>query len=105
MKSARIVASVIFLAVACPGYSQEGEPGDAPAVRPRNTSPGTGIKGAAHQFGQGIKNGARQVKEGVKNGARQVKRAIAVAQCNDGEYSYTHHRTCNHHRGVRQQLR
>ncbi len=103
MKSARIAASVIFFSIACPTYSQE-EPGNAPAVQPRNTSSGTGIKGAAREFGHSIKSGARQVKEGVKDGARQFKRAVAVAQCNDGEYSYTHHKTCNHHGGVREKL-
>jgi hypothetical protein len=105
MKSYRIAVSVIFFSIACPAYSKEGEPGNAPAAQPHNTSSGTGIKGAAREFGHGIKSGARQVKEGVKSGARQFKRSVAVARCNDGEYSYTHHLTCNHHGGVREQLR
>ena len=105
MSPARIAASVIFLALAGPGYAQDSEPGGGPAAEPRNTSPDTGIKGAAREFGQSIKSGARQVKEGVKDGARRFKRTVAVARCNDGEYSYTHHKTCNHHGGVKEKLR
>lgn len=105
MKSYRIAVSVIFLALSCSGYSQEGEPGNAPGSQPRNTSVGASIKSSAREIGHGIKSGARQVKEGVKSGARQFKRSVAVARCSDGEYSYTHHLTCNHHGGVREQLR
>jgi hypothetical protein len=105
MRSARIVASVIFLALAYPGHAQENEPGGASAAQQRNTSLGAGIKNTFREIGHGIRNGARQVKAGVKDGARQFKRGVAVAQCKDGAYSYTHHKTCNHHGGVREHLR
>jgi hypothetical protein len=54
---------------------------------------------------QDIKNDAHEVKKEVKSTARKTKRALAVAECNDGRYSYTHHKTCNHHGGVKTQLR
>ncbi|HKA43363.1 MAG TPA: hypothetical protein VKF40_15375 [Burkholderiales bacterium] len=105
MRSACIVASVIFLAFALPAYSQVDEPGKTPATPSRGTSLGTDIKNAARGIGHGIRTGARQFKAGVKDGALQFKRSIAVARCNNGEYSYTHHKTCNHNGGVREQLR
>jgi hypothetical protein len=40
------------------------------------------------------------VKQSIKNSAAKTKRALAVARCNDGRYSYTHHKTCNKHGGV-----
>lgn len=54
---------------------------------------------------QDIKNDAREVKKEVKRTAKKTKRKLAVAECNDGRYSYTHHKTCNHHGGVKTRLR
>ena len=105
MSPARFAAFVIFFSLVCPVYSQERDPGDAPATPAYNTSPKEGIKSTARDFGRSVKSGARQVKQGVKDGARQFKRGVAVARCNNGEYSYTHHKTCNHNGGVREQLR
>ena len=105
MKPARLAVLVIFFALACSVHSQDRDPGDAPATPAYNTSPREGIKSTAREFGRSVKSGAREVKEALKDGARQFKRTVAVARCNDGEYSYTHHRTCNRHGGVREQLR
>ena len=55
--------------------------------------------------GQGIKNDAREAKREVKKTVRKAKRKLAVAECNDGRYSYTHHKTCNKHGGIKQRLR
>ena len=105
MKSTCIAASVIFFALACPAYSGEGEPGKAATSQSGGKSVGASIKSTAREIGNGIKSGARQLKAGVKSGAQQFKRSVAVARCNNGEYSYTHHKTCNHNGGVREQLR
>ena len=65
---------------------------------------GQGISHDAARAKQGIKSTVRGIKQGIKNGAAQAKRNLAVAQCNDGRYSCTHYRTCNHG-GVKQQFR
>jgi hypothetical protein len=54
---------------------------------------------------QDIKNDAHEAKEEIKSTAAQTKRKLAVARCNDGRYSYTHHKTCNQHGGVKKQFR
>jgi len=54
---------------------------------------------------QAIKNDAAESKRGLKNAVRKLKRKIAVAECNDGRYSYTHHKTCNKHGGIKERLR
>ena len=105
MNPTRLAASVIFLALACPVYSQERDPGDAPATPAYDTSPKEGVKSTARGVGHSVKSGAREVKESFKEGGRQFKRSVAVARCKNGEYSYTHHKTCNHNGGVREQLR
>jgi len=105
MNAIRILASVIFLAFAWPAHSQVDEPGNAPAAPSRGTSMGTDIKNGARGIGHGIRDGARQLKAGIKDGAHQFRRSVAVARCNNGEYSYTHHETCNHNGGVRERLR
>ena len=105
MKSTHIAASVIFFALACPAHAQEGQPGQGATSQSGGKSLGQSIKSTAHEIGHGIKSGARQFKAGVKSGAHQFKRSVAVAHCNNGEYSYTHHETCNHNGGVREKLR
>jgi len=105
MNAVRIVASVIFLALAHPAYSQEGESGKPPASQPRGAAPATDIKNAFVGIGHGIRDGARQLKAGIKDGAHQFRRSVAVARCNNGEYSYTSYKTCNHNGGVRERLR
>jgi|SRR5947209_2154524 len=54
---------------------------------------------------QAIKNDAAESKRGIKNVVRKLKRKMAVAECNDGRYSYTHHKTCNKHGGIKERLR
>ena len=105
MKSIAIAVSVIFSAFASPGYAQQDEQGRASAAPSRGTSVGTDIKNAFRGIGHGIRDGAHQLKAGVKDGAHQFRRSVAVARCNNGEYSYTHHETCNHNGGVRERLR
>ena len=105
MKTTCIAASVIFFALTCPAYSAESEPGKAATSQSGGKSAGASIKGTAREIGNGIKSGARQLKAGVKSGAQQFKRSVAVARCNNGEYSYTHHKTCNYNGGVRERLR
>lgn len=68
-------------------------------------STGQGIKEDAREAKREIKRDAREAKRSVKNSAKKVKRKLAVARCNDGRYSYTHHKTCNHHGGIRERLR
>ena len=105
MKSTCIAAAMIFFALACPAHSAEGEQGKAASSQSGGKSVGQSIKSTAREIGHGIKTGARQLKAGAKSGAQQFKRSIAVARCNNGEYSYTHHKTCNRNGGVREQLR
>ena len=63
------------------------------------------IKSDAREAKQEIKNDAREVKRSIKRSAKKVKRKVAVARCNDGRYSYTHHKTCSNHGGIRERLR
>ena len=105
MKSTYIAASVIFFALACLAHAQDSGPGKTATSPSSGKSVGQSIKGTARDIGHGIRNGARQLKAGVKSGAQRVKRSVAVARCNNGEYSYTHHETCNHNGGVREKLR
>jgi hypothetical protein len=105
MSTARLSVFVISFALACAVHAQQRDPGDAPATPSRDTSIGTGVKNTTREIGHGFRNAAREVKEVVKSGVRQVKRGTAVAQCNDGAYSYTRDRTCSRHGGVREQLR
>ena len=105
MKFIYMAGSMIFIAVSCPAHSADGETGGATTSSSSGKSAGQGIKSTARDIGHGIKSGARQFKASVKSGAQQFKRTVAVARCNNGEYSYTHHKTCNHNGGVREQLR
>lgn len=109
-KALALAAAVLFVAIAASAAAQTGESIDQKSnpqqsAQPPNDSIKQGIKNDAAQAKQGIKRGAAEVKQGVKNGAAQVKRKLAVAQCNDGRYSYTHHLTCNHHGGVKRRFR
>jgi hypothetical protein len=119
--SVALAAAICFTAMPAVAAAQEGESADQPSdtqpsTQSRSTSTREGIKNDAAQAKQGVKNTAREIKEGVKSAAREVKRGVksgaaqvsrglAVAQCNDGRYSYTHHLTCNHHGGVKKRFR
>ena len=99
MTRAIVLAAVILLAAPVVAPAQDGESSVQRDDTQRSTQRGnTSVK-------QGIKSTAREIKQGVKGGAAKVRRGTAVAQCNDGRYSYTHHRTCNHHGGVRKRFR
>lgn len=94
-KALALAAAVLFVAVAANAAAQSRESID----QNRNAQPpNDSIK-------QGIKNDAAEAKQGIKRGTADVKRKLAVAQCNDGRYSYTHHLTCNHHGGVKRRFR
>ncbi len=56
-------------------------------------------------FKQDVKNDAHKVGDSIHRGATTVKRKVAVAQCRDGRYSYTHHHTCSDHGGIKTRLR
>ena len=94
MKKSLMLAVVMFLTAATAALAENGVSETKQAV-----------KRDAREAKEGIKSGAKEFWHSVRAGAVKVKRQVAVAQCNDGEYSYTHHTTCNHHGGVRQQLR
>ena len=109
-KSLAPAIAILFMMVPLAAPADDGVAADstsaaAPPAQSGSTATGKGVRSDAAKAKQGIKSTAREVKHGVKSGAAKVKRGLAVAQCNDGAYSYTHHLTCNHHGGVRQQLR
>jgi hypothetical protein len=109
-KTLLLAAAVLGTAITAGANAQSGESVDPKsdsqqAAQPPNNSTKQGIKNDAASAKQGIKRSAREVKQGIKNGAAKIKRDLAVAQCNDGRYSYTHHLTCNHHGGVRRRFR
>ena len=109
-KTLLLAAAVVVAAIAASAIAQSGESADPKSdsqqsAQPPNHSIKQGIKNDAAKAKHGIKRSAREVKQGIKNGAAKMKRELAVAQCNDGRYSYTHHLTCNHHGGVRRRFR
>jgi uncharacterized protein DUF3761 len=63
------------------------------------------IKKGAVEVGHAAEKGAEAVGDGVKKTAAKAKRNVAVARCNDGEYSYTTRNTCSDHGGVKERLR
>ena len=98
-KALALAAVVLFATIPASAAAQAGESTDQKSNSQQYAQPpNDSIK-------QGIKNDAAEVKRSVKDGAAKVKRKLAVAQCNDGRYSYTHHLTCNHHGGVRRRFR
>ena len=109
-KTLSLAAAVVVAAIAANAVAQSGESADSKgdsqqSAQPPNNSIKQGIKNDASKAKQGIKRSARELKQGIKNGAAKIKRDLAVAECNDGRYSYTHHLTCNHHGGVRKRFR
>lgn len=95
----KLAAAVLGVAIAASSSAYAAESTDQQSNSQRSAQPpNDSIK-------QGIKNDAAEVKRSVKDGAAEVKRKLAVAQCNDGRYSYTHHLTCNHHGGVKRRFR
>jgi hypothetical protein len=118
-KSLMAAVAALFTAIpfGAPAWSSEPADEAGAAARPAQPAPTgksiradaaqakQGIKSTAREVRQGVKNTAREIKDGIKRGAANVKRELAVAQCNDGDYSYTRHRTCNHHGGIRQRFR
>lgn len=103
MKKSLTLAIVMFFTAVAAAAAEEAS-SQARAVRPANGSVSEGIKNDASAAKQGVKNTAHEVKQDAKTGWARFKRAVAVAQCNDGTYSYTHFKTCNHHNGVRQKF-
>src|SRR5688572_10299738 len=97
------LAAVLVLAGTPPGVSAQD--GGTAAPQPGGTSVGQGVKNDASRAKQRIKNTPRSIRESIRNGAANLKRDLAVARCNDGRYSYTHHHTCDRHGGVQQRFR
>ena len=120
-KSLALAAVLVFTEVPVTLAAQEADPAGQTSAAKQSSQPERhssgqgirhdaaqakqGIKSTAREIKHGIKNGAREIKYGVKNGAAKAKRKLAVAKCNDGRYSYTQYRTCNHHGGVKQRFR
>jgi hypothetical protein len=106
-KSLAFVAVILFTLTPVTAAAQDADPSSAaqPPAQAGNGSFGQGIRNDAARAREEIRRTTREIRQGIKNGAAKLKRDLAVAQCNDGRYSYTHHGTCNHHGGVRQQFR
>lgn len=111
MRQSLVFAATLLLAAVplTAGAQAPAESGQKTQAQPSTPSSGSatgqGIKEDAKQAKQNIKADAAEVKKNIKSGAAQVKRKLAVAQCNDGQYSYTHHKTCNEHGGIGTRLR
>ena len=90
----RFAAITLVALIAAMPLGATAQPANPDTTRPPNSS-----------TGQGIKNDAAEAKQSIKNTARKAKRKVAVAECNDGRFSYTHHKTCNKHGGVKNRLR
>ncbi len=104
MNTARAWAAAILLSFSFTALAQQGE------------SVGQKIKGSATEAKQAIKRDVATVKRKVRRDAAAVRakanrdkaavrRKAAIAQCNDGVYSYTRRGTCNQHGGIRKRLR
>jgi hypothetical protein len=96
-KALMLAAAILFAAIPLTAAAQ------APAASDQNSDPQR--SSGSGSVKQDIKNDAHEVKKSVKEGAAKTKRALAVARCNDGRYSYTHHKTCNEHGGVQKRFR
>jgi hypothetical protein len=97
-----LAAAILCAAIPMSALSQAQDDPNRPA---RSGSLKQDIKNDARAAKQEIKGEARETKAKVKRGAHKTKRSLAVAECNDGRYSYTRHKTCNKHGGVKTQLR
>jgi Ni/Co efflux regulator RcnB len=107
-KTLTLAAAFLFAAIPLTAAAQAPAPSDQnsdPQRPPRSGSVTQDFKNDAKQAGREIKGDARETKKSVKRGAAKTKRGLAVAQCNDGRYSYTQHKTCNKHGGVRKRFR
>jgi hypothetical protein len=100
MKKVLALAAVVLFAAAPLAAVAQPDPS-----REQRGEPQTYTQPPNESIRQGVRNDAAQVKHSGKNGTARVKRKLAVARCNDGRYSYTHHLTCNHHGGVRTRFR
>ena len=107
-KTLSLIAAILFAAIPLSATAQSPAPSDQnsdPQRPPRSGSLKQDIKNDGRQAKQEIKSDAREVKKSVKRTAAKTKRSLAVAQCNDGRYSYTRRNTCSRHGGVRTRLR
>ena len=107
-KTLTLAAAILFAAIPLTAAAQAPASSDQtsdPQRPPRSGSITQDLKNDATQAKKEIKSDAREVKKSAKSGAAKTKRKLAVAQCNDGRYSYTHHKTCNEHGGVKKRFR
>ena len=98
MKKTLTLAAAL-LCTALP-LSAGAQANDDPNRPPRSGSLTQDMKNDGRTAKQEIKQDARETKRSIKSTAAKTKRKLAVARCRDGRYSYTHHKTCNHHGGV-----
>ena len=107
-KTVMLAAAILFAAIPLGAAAQapaSSDPASDPQRPPRSGSLKQDIKNDAREAKSEIKSDARETKNSIKRGAAKTKRKLAVAQCNDGRYSYTRHKTCNKHGGIRERLR
>ena len=107
-KALALAAAILFAAIPLSAAAQAPAASDQtndPQRPPRSGSLKQDIKNDGKQAKKEIKSDARETKNSIKRGAAKTKRKLAVAQCNDGRYSYTHHKTCNQHGGVQKRFR
>jgi len=74
---------------------------DDPNRPPRSGSLTQDFKNEAKQAGTEIKDGAKNTANNVKGKTSKANKKAAVAQCDDGVYSYTKKNTCSKHGGIK----
>ena len=94
----RTLTLAAALLIAIPLCAQAQEDPNRP---PRSGSLTQDFKNDAKQAGTEIKDGAKNTANSVKEKTSKTNKKVAVAQCNDGVYSYTKKNTCSKHGGVK----
>lgn len=90
------LAAALLFAIPLCAQAQED-----PNRPPRSGSLTTDFKNDAKQAGTEIKDGAKNTANSVKEKTSKANKKVAVAQCNDGVYSYTKKNTCSKHGGIK----
>ena len=90
------LAAALFFAIPLCAQTQED-----PNRPPRSGSLTQDFKNDAKQAGAEIKGGVTHAADSVKEKTKKTTKKAAVAQCNDGVYSYTKKNTCSKHGGIK----
>ena len=90
-----LTAALLFAIPLCASAQED------PNRPPRSGSLTQDFKNDAKQAGTEIKDGAKNTANSVKEKTSKTNKKAAVAQCNDGVYSYTKKNTCSKHGGVK----